>query len=63
VGLLSFDAAAVPPLAALPLAPAAAADLDSPRARGAPPPPGFRGCQYLLAAESQLWHVAYRCAR
>ncbi|KAK9822211.1 hypothetical protein WJX81_006190 [Elliptochloris bilobata] len=21
---------------------------------------GFRGCQYLMASESQLWHIAYR---
>lgn len=61
VGLLSFDSGARLPLAALPLAPQAAADLDSPRARSAAAPAGFRGCQYLLASESQLWHMAYRC--
>lgn len=59
VGLLAFDGGAKLPLVALPLAPTAA-DLDSPRARLAAPPPGFRGCQYLLASESQLWHIAYR---
>lgn len=59
VGLLAFDGGAKLPLVALPLAPTAA-DLDSPRARLAAPPQGFRGCQYLLASESQLWHIAYR---
>lgn len=63
MGLLSFDSGARLPLAALPLAPQAAADLDSPRARSAAAPAGFRGCQYLLASESQLWHMAYRCGR
>ncbi|BDA49478.1 hypothetical protein COCOBI_14-0960 [Coccomyxa sp. Obi] len=59
VGLLSFDPQVPPPVAPFPLPAPAPADLDSPRAAPSTSAP-FRGCEYVVATESQLWHVAYR---
>lgn len=68
VGLLAFSAHTALPVAPLPLAQPSPWDLEDPRAPLSGPPPGaqlpgsFRGCEYLLATEAQLWLKAYRWA-
>ena len=63
VGLLSFSPHVTPPVAPLPLAQPSPADLEDLRAPlSRQPPGGFRGCEFLLATETQLWLKAYRSA-
>ena len=60
VGLLAFSPHTPLPVGAIPLLQPSAADLGDPRAEGQQLPGGFRGCQYLLATETQLWLKSYR---
>lgn len=61
MGLLAFSPHTPLPVGPLPLAQPSAADLGDPRA-DEQLPGGFRGCQYLLGTETQLWLKSYRCA-